>query len=206
MSQREVLQTNSTGVDEKNGPDQTVASLTREYGLLRDKTSMLTESVSDGHRLARNLTLGMLAREHARRAVPDLLQHLSMNVGLAWSDIARVVGVSVQSLRKWRQGSPATGENRLALARLVASIDALEEALIDDPGGWLEVPVAPGGSLRHIDLLTEDRVDLLLDLAQLRVSPEAVMEELDPGWRLHQPEHEVFRAEDGGLSIRIRTG
>src|ERR1035437_9408290 len=46
------------------------------------------------------------------RSVQSLLSELSENWGVGWSGIARMVGVSVPALRKWRLGEPAAPANR----------------------------------------------------------------------------------------------
>jgi hypothetical protein len=150
-------------------------------------------------------TLDLVARERAREDVANLLNELSKVRGLGWSDIARLVGVSVQALRKWRQHEPITGENRLAVARLAALLDLLEGVPVQDAAGWLEIPLVQGYALRHVDLYQRARADLLFDLAHLRISPAEAMTELDPDWRDHyRLDHEVFDADDGQLSIRRR--
>lgn len=151
-------------------------------------------------------TLDLLARDRARADVVTLLDVLSGERGLGWSDIARLVGVSVQAVRKWRRGEPASGENRLAIARVVALLDMLSNEIpVQDPAGWLDIPVVEGYALRHLDLYRLGRPDLLLDLAQLRVSPEASMAELAPDWRERFVlDHEVYDAEDGQRSVRPR--
>lgn len=197
--------TGSSGVELPAHPSQTVASITREFGLLRDETSTLDANVGSHHRAAQRLSFELRAREWARRDVPRLLRELSSQRGLGWSDIARLIGVSVQALRKWRNGEPATGEHRLAVARLAAFLDLLEDELISDPAGWLEMPLVPGYTPRHLDLYKAGRVDLLFELAGLRVTPEQALDALEPDWRRRfRLEHEVFDAGDGHLSIRRR--
>jgi transcriptional regulator with XRE-family HTH domain len=195
--------TGSSGVELPALPRETMASITRQFGILRDETSRLDEDVVGHHRTAQRLSLEQRAREWARRDVPRLLRELSSRRGLGWSDIARLVGVSVQALRKWRGGDPATGEHRLAVARLAAFLDLLEDELIDDPAGWLEMPLVPGYSPRHLDLYQGGRIDLLFELAGLRATPEQALDEFAPDWRQRlRLEHEVFDAGDGHLSIR----
>lgn len=197
--------TGSTGVELPRSPTTTMASLTRRYGMLRDETSVLDANVGTDHRTAQVHTLEMLARERAREDVITLLDEISAERGLGWSDIARLVGVSVQAVRKWRRQEPVAGENRLAVARLAALLDMLTEIPVHDPAGWLEIPVAAGCSLRHLDLYRLGRADLLFDLAHLRISPEQAMSELAPDWReRYGVEHEVYEAEDGHRSIRRR--
>lgn len=197
--------TGSTGVETPTSPMRTMASVTQRFGMLRDQTSVLDADVGSDHRAAQLQTLGLVARERARESVGKLLDELSVRRGLGWSDIARLVGVSVQAVRKWRLGEPITGEHRLSVARLAALLDLLEDVPVHDPAGWLEIPLVDGYSLRHLDLYRGDRADLLFDLAHLRVSPEQAMTELDRDWRQHlRLEHEGFDAEDGQRSIRRR--
>lgn len=197
--------TGSTGVERPRSPTTTMASLTRSFGMLRDRTSVLDADVGSDHRAAQLHTLDLVARERAREDVGRLLDELSAQRGLGWSDIARLVGVSVQAVRKWRRGETTTGENRLSLARLAALLDLLEGVPVQDPAGWLEIPLAQGYSLRHLDLYRSGHADLLFDLAHLRISPEQAMSELEPDWReTFRTAHEVFEADDGHLSIRRR--
>jgi len=197
--------TGSSGVELPVLPSQTVASITRKFGILRDETSTLDANVGSHHRAAQRLSLELRARDWARRDVPRLLRELSSQRGLGWIYIARLLGVSVQALRKWRNGEPATGEHRLAVARLAAFLDLLEDELISDPAGWLEMPLVAGYSPRHLDLYRAGRFDLLFELAGLRITPEQALDELESDWRVRfRLEHEVFEAGDGHLSIRRR--
>lgn len=200
--------TGSTGVERPRRPSMTMATITQEYGRLRDETAILDADVGADHRAAQMKTLELLARDRARGDVVTLLDVLSSDRGIGWSDIARLVGVSVQAVRKWRRAEPVSGENRLAVARVVALLDMLSnEVPVQDPAGWLDIPVIEGYALRHLDLYRLGRPDLLLDLAQLRVSPEAAMAELGPDWHeRYALDHEVYDAEDGQRSVRARRG
>jgi transcriptional regulator with XRE-family HTH domain len=175
------------------------------FGLLRDETTVLDERVGDSHRAARRLDLDLQARVRAQVDVRSLLEDLTRRRGFGWSDIARLVGVSVQAIRKWRNGESPTGDNRLAVARLVALVDLLESVPIQDPVSWLEMPIVEGYKPRHLDLYRTGFADALLDLSGLRITPEAALDEMNPAWRdTMRLEHEVFKADDGQLSIRRR--
>ncbi len=200
-----VIGTGSTGVEQPRPSMMTMASVTRILGKLRDRTSVLDTDVGSDHHAAQLQTLELVARERARDDVQTLLDDLSVQRGLGWSDIARLVGVSVQAIRKWRRGEPITGTNRLSVARLAALLDLLEGVPVQDPAGWLEIPLVSGYSLRLLDLYRSGRADLVFDVAHLRISSEEAMTELAPDWRQQfRLEHEVFEAEDGQLSIRRR--
>jgi transcriptional regulator with XRE-family HTH domain len=180
-----------------------MATLTSQFGRLRDLTSFLDKDVGGDHRAVQAKTLDLLARDRARANVVSLLEELSGERGLGWSDIARLVGVSVQAITKWRRGESVSGEKRLAVARLAALLELLTDVPIADPAGWLEMPVLSGFSVRHLDFYASGRPDLLFDLAHLRVRPEDALAELDPAWReQYKLEHEVYQAEDGQLSVR----
>jgi hypothetical protein len=197
--------TGSTGVELPRSPTTTMATVARRWGMLRDRTAVLDAEVGTDHRAAQLFTLELLARERSRDDVVTLLREISAERGLGWSDIARLVGVSVQAVRKWRRQAPVAGENRLAVARLAALLDMLTEIPVSDPAGWLEIPVIEGYSLRQLDLYCLGRADLLFDLAHLRISPEQAMGELAPNWReRYGLEHEVYEAEDGHRSVRRR--
>ena len=198
-------ETGSTGVETPRAPTQTMATITRRFGALRDETSLLDADVSVNHRAAQLQTLDLLTRDRAREDVVSLLEELSTGRGLGWSDIARLVGVSVQAVNKWRRREPVTGQNRLAVARLAALLELLADVPVDDPAGWLEIPVVEGYSPRHLDLYRLNRADLLFELAHLRVAPEQALGELHADWQdRYRLEHEVYEAEDGQLSIRRR--
>jgi transcriptional regulator with XRE-family HTH domain len=180
-----------------------MASITARFSDLRDRTGLLHADVGDGHRAAQLATLELHAQDRARRNIQSLLNTLSMDHGLSWSDIARVAGVSVQAVRKWRKGDTSTGDHRLVIARLVAFIDLLEGYSVQDPAGWLEMPIVRSHALRYIDLYLAGRPELLFDVAALRISGEQALDELDPSWReTTHLDHEVFLASDGELAIR----
>lgn len=197
--------TTSSGVGPMRSPSQTMASITRGFGMLRDETSLLDADVGSDHRAALMYTLELLARDLSREDVPALLAKLVSDFGLGWSDIARLVGVSVQALRKWRHGEPATGENRLSVARLAAFLELLRDIPVQEPASWLEMPVVVGHSPRHFDLYREGHVGVLFDLAHLRIGPERALDETEPRWReAHRLAYETYEAADGQRSIRKR--
>src|SRR5207245_3987468 len=117
-------------------------------------------------------------------AVSGLLDALADHYGMSWSHSAELVGVSAQAVRKWRKGEPATGENRLNVARVAAFMDLLTEMHIADPSQWLEVPLVPGYSITGLSLYRAGKVDLLLEWADKRIdTPERVLDLFDSIWR-----------------------
>jgi hypothetical protein len=145
------------------------------------------------------------ARSSSTQALDELAGY-----GFAWRDVARVVGVSVPAITKWRKGAGVTGENRLKVARLLGLIDLLAERFIDEPACWLEMPIADGVGLTGLDLLERGRYDLVLELASPHTgdgTTESVLNEIDPDWRerLVDNSFESFVAEDGAISIRPKV-
>lgn len=130
--------------------------------------------------------------------------------GMAWRDVARLVGVSVPAVQKWRRGEGITGANLLKIAGVVALLMCLRENMIDEPVSWLEIPIRPGVQVTPLDLFMSGRTDLVLELSNEEyTSVEAtteVLDEFDPEWRSTRVDEnfEVFVASDGIPSLRAR--
>jgi hypothetical protein len=184
---------------------QTLTSMVRQVEGLRDRVQATSDQVTELHRQINASDLDRRTAFKVREGVVPLLEQLAIRRGMSWSVIALTLGVSVQAVRKWRMGTPATGENRLALARLTAFIDILDELNIDDPVSWLEVPLVSGYSLRGLDLYAAGKIELLLEWAGMRISAEQLLDAFAPDWRTrNRLSYETFEAPDGNLSIRRR--
>lgn len=156
---------------------------------------------------AREQYLADCTREKAARSVAELLEELTGNRGMGWSDIADVLGVSVSAIRKWRRGGDASPGSRVKLAQFAALLDVLEEkAPISDPAGWMELtlPIAAGYFIRPLDLYLDGHIDALMDLAESRLEAYQVLDQVRPNWRDDRSAFEVFQDVDGARSIRPR--
>ena len=190
--------------NEQTARDSTVLAF--KYGLLRDDVRVLNEDIDERHREGQKEALEQYALGKSKKSVANLLQELSISRGMAWRDIAHLVDVSVSAIRKWRNDGAATPEKRLGLARLAAFLDLLESYMVEDPAGWLDLPMVDGYTVRHMDLYEAGRFDLLLDMVGLRLSETAALDLFDPQWRTtYRSDFEVFEAGDGSLSIRKRA-
>jgi len=131
--------------------------------------------------------------------------------GMAWRDVARLVGVSVPAVQKWRRGEGITGANRLKLAGISALLTCLEEQMITEPVSWLEIPVRDRVAVCPLDLMVAGRHDIVLELASdEHASVETtneVLDEFDPDWQTTRvdDQFEVFIASDGVRSVRPRA-
>jgi transcriptional regulator with XRE-family HTH domain len=173
--------------------------------LLQDDTNDLADRIETTQRSALEAELEERTTLEARQSVQDMLSELA-NAGLAWRDIARLVGVSVPAVRKWRQGESATGMNRRALAKLLAFVHLLaEQHMVSDVPSWLEMPLHPEAPITGLDLYEAGRLDLLYDRAGLHLTDEGALDLYEPEWRsLYISDFEIFTAEDGERGIRLR--
>jgi transcriptional regulator with XRE-family HTH domain len=168
---------------------------------------LLETDVAELHNQATEKDLRMRAAVKAHKSVPKLLQELAMDRGLAWADIARLVGVSVSAVRKWRTGGDSSPEKRRLLAQLAAFLDLLSESNVEDPAQWLEMDLAlpDGYSVRPLELYSDGHIIALLEVAGVRRTAEDVLDEVDPDWRsTRRSDFEVFMADDGDLALRER--
>lgn len=172
---------------------------------IRDRAALLASDADGVHQRAQDYDLQQRAHIKARSAVPALVAELATERGMSWSSIARLVGVTVGAVRKWRSEGAATAENRRALARLAAFLDLLEGFSVEDPAGWLEMPLVDGYTVTATDLYRKGMQSSLLDFASMRVSVYDLMDEFDEHWRrTHRASFDVFKAEDGELALRRR--
>jgi len=174
--------------------------------LLQDDTDDLSHQITSTTRSALDSELQKRTTAEARRGLQELLDELA-DAGFAWRDIARLVGVSVPALRKWRHGESATGSNRRAVASLVAFARLLAERhLVNDVSSWLEMPLHPDAPVTGLDLYEADRLDLLYDRASLHMTDEQALDIYEPGWRdTYRSEVEVFVADDGKTGLRVKN-
>lgn len=217
MSHTRIFDRKPTGASIGRGgdieaPTRTISDLVDDSGYLRNRTRILAADTTHLQRIADDLhtdtldaELRTMAQARSKEALEDLLDRLS-DLGFSWRDIARVVGVSVPALRKWRLGGTATGENRRRVATLVAFCDiAGSRFCISDVASWLEAPLDPQTPLTGLDLMAGGRFDLVLQLVRDRdPDPQAVLDEFEPDWRdRYSSPVEAFTGPDGLPGLRL---
>lgn len=177
--------------------------LTEDIGFGRNQARTLHQDFDDLHHRSYFVEWQSRTRDRARASVVSLLEELG-GLGFAWRDIAKLVGVSVPAIQKWRKGEGTSGENRARIASLVAACDLIaEHYIIDDLATWFEVPIAVGAPITPMDMYADERADLVFDHASGHADPEEVLTAFDPTWRdKYRSDFEVFRAADGALAVR----
>lgn len=185
----------------------TMEEVAREYteraGFARNLHSVLGEDLTDLHHRSLRIQLGARIEKLLRRDPTELLAELA-DLGFGWRDIARMVGVSVPALRKWRRGEMPTGENRRAIAQLLAFVHLLgEDHAVFGPASWMEAPIVSDAPTTRIDLYAEGQLEVVFDLAAEKCTPEAAMDAAEPDWRdRYRSDWVVADADDGQPVIR----
>ena len=179
--------------------------LTNKAGALRSDVGVLSEDVAQVHGDSLRLQFESRADAAARRSPVRLLDELA-DRGFPWTSIARVVGVSIPAVRKWRRGNPISGDNRRNLALLVAFVGVLEEDyLVRDGASWLDMPLAES-SFTGIDVLAAGQAHALMQYAAGHISSSDLLDSALPTWRdTLDDRFEVYEAQDGERAIRMRT-
>jgi transcriptional regulator with XRE-family HTH domain len=189
-----------------SAPDGTRAfSLDTDW--LRTQVDTLGGEVQELQGEARQRDLADRTLEKSKKSVTRLLEELTSDRGMGWSDIAEVLGVSVSAIRKWRKGSDASPQSRSKLARVAALLDVLEEkGLVQDPAAWMEIdlPLDAGFFIRPWDLYLEGHVTALIDLAEHRQTATQVLDQVRPNWRNSRSDFDVVVDIEGERSIRRR--
>ena len=192
-----------------------IGSLATAFQVTNDHYRDLTEdNQNEAIRLRverRNYLEGKL--EHFRqinnsKSVVQLLRELQIEKGMMWVDVARLVGVSVPALRKWRlaTGEP-TPENHKKLSTLTSFLDTLAAIPVSDSVAWMVLPMLTGYTVTPSDLYSGSPSSLLplLDYAARNINAEEVLSEIDPGWKSkYLTDFELFLASDGYMSLRPR--
>lgn len=169
------------------------------------EVSTLSNDVRENHAEALIHEWLILTSHRAVSSARDLLELLA-DQGFAWRDIARMLGVSVPAIQKWRKGEKASGENRHRLARLAAAQDLIaSQNRIQDIESWFEMPIVEGIPITPIDMWAAGETFLVLEYASGYLDPDEALTRFDPSWRTaYESPFESFRGEDGQMSLRLK--
>lgn len=179
--------------------------LTEDVGGGRNEARILHEEYDDLHQRSHDVEWRAATAGRAKASVGTMIGELA-DLGFAWRDIARLVGVSVPAVQKWRRGEKASGDSRKRLASLLAACDLItHHYMVEEIASWFEMPLSSGAPLTPIDLYASDRADLVFEFASGHTDPESLLSQFEPDWReRYRSEFEVFEASDGNRSLRMR--
>lgn len=191
-------------------PTRTIDELVEVVGHLRNVQRLIKQDMRETasqtqelHRRAFQQQINLKAREAAKRPASEMLNSLA-DQGFAWRDVARIVGVSVPAVRKWRHGETPTPRHLMSIAQFYAlTVILREDHLVFNVARWMEVPLIPDATVTGLDLAAFGKYVDLCELAAQQVTPEEVLDRLEPGWRDNRWSNvEVFRAADGEFGLR----
>lgn len=185
---------------------ETIRRFQQSYDQLTGPIRILNEDVAAGRREVREWDLDERTMAKARSDAPALLDELSTDRGFSWSDIARLSGVSVSAVRKWRAGETPSPERRRDLARLAAFVDLLDEiAPVEDPASWLLMRLSDSHTVTAADLYLDGRSNDLLEHAQGHFTLVELLDRWNPDWRDDtRSGWKIVTAADGERSIARR--
>jgi hypothetical protein len=182
----------------------TLAELTEETGYLSNRAQLLHRDTDDLHLDTILQEWQVKSSDLVRQDMVALLGQLA-DTGFAWRDIARLIGVSVPAVQKWRRGGAATGQSRFNAAAVLAACEIISRHyMVQELASWFEAPVVFGYPVTVLDLYAARKIPLVFLLASGHADPEQILSALDPDWReTYRSEFEVFHADDG-LALRAK--
>ena len=183
-----------------------IAELTDTYGGLTSKVRLLSKDVEGGRRVVRSLDLDERTSAKSRLSPDLLLEELSTDRGLGWSEIARLCGVSVSAVRKWRAGESISSDSRRSLARLASFLDLLQEVgPVGEPAGWLNMRLSDQSTVTAADLYIAGHTQDLLEHAQGHLEVEQLLDRCAPDWRTSsRSEWKIVELPDGERALTRR--
>ena len=172
---------------------------------VRRQVNTLVGDVTDTHRMTFDHEWSVLSQQRGAQAPAALLDELGA-LGFAWRDVARLLGVSVPAIKKWRSGESLAGSNRGKLSRLVAACDLLTDHYhVEDIASWFEMPLRDDVPVTPIDLWITGSPQLFFEYGTRHATAGSTLDALDPEWRdRYRTDVETFRDADGRLSLRKR--
>jgi hypothetical protein len=182
-----------------------LSQLSEDVGDLNNRTKLLHDDTNELHQDILINEWSAATSTLIRRGIQTLLSDLA-DLGFAWRDIARLVGVSVPAIQRWRKGSPAAGENRTAAAAALAACNMItKHYVVEDVASWFESPILSGYPVCPIDLYSTGMAAQVFHLAGGHANPEEILTAFDPEWReTYRHGYEIVSGDEG-LSLREKS-
>jgi hypothetical protein len=181
----------------------TLTSQVRRMATLRDRLGFINLDVARMHEDSVRRLLTSETDAKVKSGLQSLLRELTENCGLGWSEIARLVKVSVPAIRKWRMGGEVSPQRLHAVAQLAAFLRILHIEGVVDPAAWLATPITPETipSLTKAVLYADGHVIPLLAYADNHINLEQLLKLANVPLERLAPTAELVRSEDGSVSI-----
>lgn len=181
------------------------ARLTEDAANVRSQVREMDLNAGETHQLRYLHEWEVLTQQRQAQSPTDLLGELG-DMGFAWRDVARLVGVSVPAVQKWRRGERITGDNRRRLAGLVAACDFILSHFYvssDDVASWFETPIHDQAPVTPTDLWAGGQRVIFFEYATRHLTPEETLNGFDAEWReRYRSDFETFRDDDGQIGLR----
>lgn len=148
-----------------------------------------------------------LTQEYRRRALVDLLDRLNSHFGIGWNEIAKVAGISRQSVTKWRNGQASPDNRRFGtLCKLVAFADLIE-GRGGDPAHWLKMRLqAADENESHLsisDVLSTGNFRLALRHFDRDISDHELLKEVFPRYSTEAAGLATIALRDGVFVVSL---
>ncbi len=128
--------------------------------------------------------LSLLTNKKAQDGSEALLEELAVDRGLGWTDIARLCGVSISAVRKWRSGGALAPERLRSLSKLAAFLDLVSGVgPTGDPVGWLMMPLVEQHTVTAADLYRAGLEEDILEHVQGHLSVDELLDRWSSSWR-----------------------
>ena len=166
------------------GAADPIRELTALYAVFPAEVRIIAEPTAPRTGPLGSLDLDERTATTRRADAQTLLDGLATDWGLAWSEIARLSGVTVSAVRKWRAGESISSENRRGLARLAAFFELLDEVgQVGDAAGWLGMRLSEYHTVTAADLYCAGHAEDVLAHAQGLLGVSNLLDGWDPDWR-----------------------
>ena len=151
--------------------------------------------------------LGDLAQEYRRRTLADLLECLNSRFDIEWNEIAKVSGVSHQTVTKWRKGQASPDSRRFGTLCMLAAFADLIQRRGGEPALWLKTrqQVADDRNFRISisDVLSTGNFRLALEHFDRNISDLELLREVFPRYSTESPSLATVALSDGVFVVSL---
>ncbi len=150
---------------------------------------------------------GDLVQEYRRRTLADLLACLNSRFGFEWNEVAKVAGVSRQSVTKWRTGRASPDSRRFSTLCKLTAFSQMIKRRGSDPALWLKtrLQVADDRDSRFsvADVLSTGNFRLALKHFDGSISDLELLREVFPRYSAEVPGLATIELSDGVFVVSL---